>query len=113
MYRTPDERRWASIAHGSILLSLIPLLLFLGPVIAFIIWRVKRRTEEWVAFQALQATLFQIPVLLFWFVPSGHFVVLAGYLYALWATYQCIRGRDFKYILVGPMAENLQRRSRR
>ncbi len=54
-----DERTLAGLAHASILLDLVTSGLG-GPIGALVIWLVKRDDSPWVAFQALQALVYQL-----------------------------------------------------
>ncbi len=69
---TQDERVLAAIAHGSILLGLLTNGVA-GIVTALIIWVTQREKSAYVAYQALQATVYQI---------AGVVIVLA--LWACW-----------------------------
>jgi len=62
-YKFPssEERTWASIAHLSILLNLFTI--FLGPLVALIIYLVYKDKSRYVAYQSMQALIFQ---LVFW-----------------------------------------------
>ncbi len=53
-----DDRIWAAIAHGS------GFLVFFGPIIPVILWFTQRKKSAYVAFQALQAMVYQS--LFFW-----------------------------------------------
>ncbi len=59
---TQDEVTMAAIAHGSALLGLFTSGIG-GIIVALIIWLVKKEESAYVAFQALQALVFQIAVL--------------------------------------------------
>ena len=64
-----DERTWATLAHASALLNLFG---GVGGLIAVaLIWLIQREKSAWVAFQALQAGLFQGTVLLFTLLVVG------------------------------------------
>jgi uncharacterized Tic20 family protein len=69
-----DERTWAMLAHLSVLLNLVTG--FLGPVAALIIYLTYRDRSRYVAYQSLQALIFQ----LVWWVGGGF---LAGIAWAL------------------------------
>src|SRR5512140_949460 len=56
-----DERTWAMIAHLSVLANLVTG--FLGPVAALVIYLVYKERSRYVAFQSMQAFVFQ---LIFW-----------------------------------------------
>ena len=53
-----DERIWAALAHGS------AFFVFFGPIIPVIVWFTQRKKSAYLAFQALQAMLYQS--LFFW-----------------------------------------------
>ncbi|MFN2197976.1 MAG: DUF4870 domain-containing protein [Anaerolineales bacterium] len=61
MLSDSEAHTWAMVAHLSILVNLFTL--FLGPVIALIIYLIFRNRSRYVAFQSMQAFLFQ---LVFW-----------------------------------------------
>lgn len=122
------ERNWAMLAHLSILINLFTG--FLGPILAFIIYLVYRDRSRYIAYQSLQATIFQLIVwvgvglvigamwLLTLFlsifligllcIPFAllgtiilMFVPLASLVYGVYAAVKCSRGEDFQYWLVG------------
>ena len=129
-----DERLWAMLAHLSVLLNLVTG--FLGVGAALIIYLVYRNRSRYVAYQSLQALLFQ---LIFWgggglligvvwavvgllsAVLVGIFlipfaviatVVLAAFpviavVYGVIGALQCNQGEDFRYWLIGDWALNL------
>ena len=125
---TSDERTWAMLAHLSVLLNLVTG--FLGPIAALIIYFVYKDRSRYVAYQSMQAFVFQ----LIWWVGGGLLIggiwavtgllsiVLIGILlipFALIATFvlllmplvslvygvigaiQTSQGEDFRYWLVG------------
>lgn len=125
---TSDERTWAMLAHLSVLLNLVTG--FLGPVAALIIYFVYKDRSRYVAYQSMQAFVFQ----LIWWVGGGLLIggiwavtgllsiVVIGLLlipFALIATFvlllmplvslvygvigaiQTSQGEDFRYWLVG------------
>jgi hypothetical protein len=69
-----EERTWAMLAHLSVLANLLTG--FLGPVIALIIYLVFRDRSRYVAYQSMQAFVFQ----LLWWVAAG---ALAGIAWAI------------------------------
>ncbi len=129
-----DERLWAMLAHLSVLLNLVTG--FLGVGAALIIYLVYRNRSRYVAYQALQALLFQ---LIFWgggglligvvwavvgllsavlvgilLIPFAVIatVVLAAFpviavVYGVIGALQCNQGEDFRYWLIGDWALNL------
>src|SRR3990170_5654487 len=123
-----DERTWAMVAHLSVLANLVTG--FLGPIVALIIYFVYKDRSRYVAYQSMQAFVFQ----LIWWVGGGLLIggiwgatgllsiVLIGLLcipFALIATFillimplvslvygvvggiQASQGQDFRYWLVG------------
>jgi hypothetical protein len=122
------EHNWAMLAHLSILLNLFTG--FLGPVFAFIIYLVYKDKSRYVAYQSLQATIFQLVVWIgvwlvigaMWLVTGGLsligigllcipftclgsifllFVPIASLVYGVIAAVKCSNGEDFRYWLVG------------
>jgi uncharacterized Tic20 family protein len=123
-----DERTWGLLAHLSVLLNLFTG--FAGPIASFVIYLVYKDRSRYVAYHALQSTIFQ---LLWWFgggVLIGLMWAVVGVLsalligivlipFALLATLilamlplgaliygviggiQVNQGQDFKYWLVG------------
>ena len=69
-----EERTWAMIAHVSVLANLVTG--FLGPVVALIIYLLFRDRSKYVAYQSLQAFLFQ----LIWWGAGG---ALIGIMWAI------------------------------
>jgi hypothetical protein len=122
------EHNWAMLAHLSILLNLFTG--FLGPILAFIIYLVYRDRSRYVAYQSLQATIFQLVVWVgvglvigaMWLVTAVLsiflvgllcipftllgtifllFVPIASLVYGVIAAIKCSNGEDFRYWLVG------------
>ncbi len=119
-----DERTWAMLAHLSILLNLITG--FLGIVVALIIYLVYKNRSNYVAYQSMQAFIFQ---LIWWFggglliglawaitgalsiilvglvlIPLAcllSLIPLAALVYGIVAAVQTNSGQDFKYWLIG------------
>lgn len=129
-----DERLWAMLAHLSVLLNLVTG--FLGVAAALIIYLVYRDRSRYVAYQALQALIFQLLfwggggllIGLVWAIVGVLIAVLVGLLlipfaliatlvlaafpliavvYGVIAAIQCNNGEDFRYWLVGDWALNL------
>jgi uncharacterized Tic20 family protein len=119
-----DERTWAMLAHLSVLLNLVTG--FLGPIAALVIYLVYKDRSRYVAYQALQAFIFQLVawvgggvlVGLAWAVSGILSAVLIGLLcmpfacvlsflplgalvYGVIGGIQCSQGQDFRYWLVG------------
>jgi uncharacterized Tic20 family protein len=69
-----DERTWGMLSHLSVLLNLITG--FAGPIAALIIYLVYKDRSRYVAYQALQAMIFQ----LIWWCGGG---VLIGVMWAI------------------------------
>ncbi len=119
-----DERTWAMLAHLSILLNLVSGIL--GPVAALLIYLFLKDRSRYVAYQSLQALLFQ---LIFWVggsalaalvwaisialttlivgvfcMPVGallSLVPIGAIVYGIVGGVQCSQGQDFRYWLVG------------
>jgi hypothetical protein len=122
---TPEEeRQWAMIAHLGVLANLISGML--GPVVPLAIYMIYKDRSRYVAYQALQALIFQ----LIWWVGGGILAgvawaatsillaVVVGFLclpfacifsvmplvalgYGIYGGIQTSQGQDFKYWLVG------------
>jgi uncharacterized Tic20 family protein len=119
-----EEHTWAMIAQLSVLANLFTG--FLGPAIALIIYLVFKDRSRYVAYQSLQAFVFQ----LIWWVGAGalagiawvisgllaivlvgcclmpfalllSLVPLAALVYGVVAAVECSQGRDFRYWLIG------------
>ncbi|MFP4344083.1 MAG: DUF4870 domain-containing protein [Anaerolineales bacterium] len=129
-----DERLWAMLAHLSVLLNLVTG--FLGVAAALVIYLIYRDRSRYVAYQALQAFLFQLifwaggGVLIgaVWAVVGALSVVVIGILlvplailatvvfalmpiiavvYGVVGGIETNSGKDFRYWLVGDWALNL------
>lgn len=124
-----DERTWAMLAHLSVLLN--PISGLLGIVASLVIYLVYQNRSRYVAFQSLQALIFQ---LIFWagggilagvaWAASALLsVVLVGLLcfpvaliltlvplgaivYGIVGAIQCSQGQDFRYWLIGDWVQN-------
>ncbi len=125
---TSDEHTWAMLAHMSVLLNLVTG--FLGPVAALVIYLIYKDRSRYVAYQALQAFVFQ----LIWWAGGGALIGLmwaivgltsallfglllipiacvltpllgvlpiAALFYGFWAGIETSQGKDFKYWLIG------------
>lgn len=119
-----DERTWAMIAHLSILTNLVTGIL--GPALALLIYLVYKDRSRYVAYQSMQAFVFQ----LVWWVGGGalvgiawavsgvlsavligllcmpfacllSFIPVAALVYGIVGGVQASQGQDFKYWLVG------------
>ena len=120
----PEERQWAMFAHLAILANLFSG--FLGPIVPLAIYMIYKDRSRYVAYQSMQALIFQ----LIWWVGGG---VLAGVVWAItgalsaviiglicipiacvisaiplfalgygvYAGIRCNQGEDFKYWLIG------------
>ena len=122
------EHNWAMLSHLSILLNLFTG--FLGPIVALIIYLVYKDRSRYVAYQSLQATIFQLVVWVgiglvigaLWLFTVALSVILIGLLcvpftllatifllivplgslvYGVYAAIKCSHGEDFRYWLVG------------
>jgi uncharacterized Tic20 family protein len=119
-----DERTWAMLAHLSVLLNLVSG--FLGIIAALLIYLVYKNRSKYVAYQSMQAFIFQ---LIWWFgggiltglvwVVTGvlsavivglvliplacviSLIPLASLIYGVIGAVQCNNGQDFRYWLIG------------
>ena len=123
-----DERTWAMLAHLSVLLNLVTG--FLGVVAALIIYLIYKDRSRYVAYQAMQAFVFQLIwwggagliVGLMWTITGVLSAALVGVLcvpfaligtlligimpvvavvYGVYAGIETNQGKDFRYWLVG------------
>lgn len=126
-----DERTWAMLAHLSVLANLITG--FLGPVAALVIYLVFKDRSRYVAYQSMQAFIFQLIWWLgggalagvVWAVTSVLSAVIVGLIcipfaclfsllpvaalvYGVVAGIQCSQGQDFRYWLIGDWVRGLK-----
>lgn len=126
-----DERTWAMIAHLSILANLFTA--FLGPVIPLVIYLVYKDRSRYLAFQSLQAFVFQlvawvgagILAAIAWTISGILAAILIGCLlmpialvisllplvalvYGVIGAVQTNQGQDFRYWLIGDWVRSLQ-----
>ena len=119
-----DERTWAMLAHLSVLLNLVTG--FLGIITALVIYLVYKNCSRYVAYQSMQAFVFQlvwwfgggILAGIFWVITGTLSIVLVGLLciplacvisllplgamvYGVIGAVQCNNGQDFQYWLIG------------
>ncbi len=125
-----EERTWAMLAHLSVLVNLITG--SLGPAVALVIFLIFKDRSKYVAYQALQATLFQLVWWLgvwlvlgiLWAVTGVLSIVLIGLLcipfvcvLSLLPVYslvhgtigaiRCSAGDDFEYFWIGPWTRQI------
>ena len=129
-----DERTWAMLAHLSVLLNLVTG--FLGVGAALVIYFIYKDRSRYVAFQAMQAFLFQLVfwagggllIGIMWAVVGALSAILIGILlipvavvltliflvfplvaliYGVIGAIKTSNGEDFRYWLVGDWALNL------
>lgn len=121
---TEEEHTWAVIAHLSIFLNLVTG--FLGLLPPLIIYYIYRDRSKYIAYQSLQALVFQLVFWVgggliagaFWFLTGLTSLILVGlccipiallislipvgaYVYAILAAIDTSKGADFKYWMVG------------
>lgn len=123
-----SEHNWSMIAHLSIFLNTFSLIL--GPIVALIIYLAYKDRSRYIAYQSLQALIFQLITWIgaglligvIWLVTTALSIVLVGLLcipFALLATFiipvipfaaliygviagiKCSQGEDFRYWLIG------------
>jgi hypothetical protein len=119
-----DERTWAMLAHLSVLINLVTGMF--GPIVPLVIYFVFKDRSRYVAYQSLQAFIFQ----LLWWVGGGaviggvwvitailipfligllclpvaivvSFLPVAVIVYGVVAGIRASQGEDFKYWLIG------------
>jgi uncharacterized Tic20 family protein len=129
-----DERTWAMLAHLSVLLNLITG--FLGVGAALLIYFIYKERSRYVAYQAMQAFLFQLVfwagggllIGVMWAIVGALSAILIGILlipfavvltflflimpvvalvYGIVGSIQTSNGEDFRYWLIGDWALNL------
>lgn len=127
-----DERLWAMLAHLSVLVNLVTG--FLGPVVALLIYLIFKDRSKYVAFQSMQAFVFQMV----WWIGGGVLaavtwtlggllvVILVGCLlfplallftlmplvalvYGVIGAVETNQGRDFRYWLIGDWVRDMLR----
>ena len=119
-----EERQWAMFAHLGVLVNLVSGLL--GPIVPLIIYMIYKDRSRYVAYQSLQALVFQlvwwvgggILAGITWAVSGALSAVLIGLLcmplacifslmpvvalgYGIYGGIESSQGKDFKYWLVG------------
>lgn len=129
-----DERTWALLAHLSVLLNLVTG--FLGVGAALVIYLVYKNRSRYVAYQAMQAFLFQllfwagggVLIGIMWAIVGALSAILVGILlipiallltpillifplvalvYGVIGSIETSNGKDFRYWLIGDWALNL------
>ncbi|MGC9357363.1 MAG: DUF4870 domain-containing protein [Anaerolineae bacterium] len=64
-----DTRIMAALAHISVILP------FMGVIAPIVIWATQREKSHFVAFQALQALVYQLTMIIGWFIGMGCYAV--------------------------------------
>lgn len=125
-----EERTWAMVSHLSILVNLVTG--FLGPAIPLVIYLAFKDRSRYVAFQSMQAFIFQlvawvgagIIAIIAWTISGILAVILIGCLimplalvitiiplaalvYGVIGAVQTNQGQNFKYWLIGDWTINL------
>ena len=112
--RSSDEKMWASIAHASILINIFAP--GIGSIGAMAIWLFKRRSSSYVAYQTLQAFIFQAAVVflavVIGSVVSGlmPLIIVTASVYALYGAYRSYQGLDFRYLWIGNLVASFRPR---
>lgn len=127
-----DERLWAMLSHLSVLLNLVTG--FLGPIAALLIYLIYKDRSKYVAFQSMQAFVFQmvwwigggILAAITWTLGGLLLVILVGCLlfplallftlmplvalvYGVVGAVETNQGRDFRYWLIGDWVRDMMR----
>lgn len=104
----PEDHLWAALCHGSALFAIgavwVP---FLPALIPLAIWLLARRTSSYVGSHAVQATVFQVLVIVGLIVVGPlymPFLWLAATGYAWFGAFRCSQGHDFRYPIIGSIA---------
>jgi hypothetical protein len=134
MAQNSEDRTWSMIAHLSVLLNLVTG--FLGPVVALIIYLVYKDRSKYIAYQSMQAFVFQLicwvgaglVVIGMWIVTILLIPVLVGILcvpfsligmillgmlpvislvYCVVGAIQTSQGKDFRYYWVGDWVRDM------
>lgn len=129
-----EDRTWSMIAHLSVLLNLVTG--FLGPVVAIIIYLVYKDRSKYIAYQSMQAFVFQLicwvgaglVIIGMWIVTILLIPVLVGILcvpfsligmillgmlpvislvYCVVGAIQTSQGKDFRYYWVGDWVRDM------
>ncbi len=129
-----EDRTWSMIAHLSVLLNLVTG--FLGPVVALIIYLVYKDRSKYIAYQSMQAFVFQLicwvgaglVIIGMWIVTILLIPVLVGILcvpfslvgmillgmlpvislvYCVVGAIQTSQGKDFRYYWVGDWVRDM------
>ena len=103
MDKGTDDNLMAAIAHAGIIIG--------GVLIALIVWVMQKEKSKYVAFQSMQALVYQLVVGVILFVLAISLVgillmplvFLAAVIYGLYGAYMCYQGKDFKYAVIGNM----------
>jgi uncharacterized Tic20 family protein len=121
MDKGKDDNLMAAIAHVGIFAVVLPL----------VIWLMQKEKSKYVAFQAMQAAVYQlvaiVGLVILWIIGMVVVMVLGAvtgglggllmfpmmlvffvlglgaFLYGLYGAYMCYQGKDFKYAVVGNM----------
>ncbi len=117
-----EEKAWSILAHLSVFVNLFTV--FLGPVVALVIWLVYRDRSPRVAFHALQSMWYQVAWLVllgtgwaftgllmlvligFLLVPVMVLLSLVPFVHAAYAAYRVSRGDDYRYPFVADLIED-------
>ena len=119
-----EERQWAMFAHLGVLINLVSG--FLGPLVPLIIYMIYKDRSRYVAYQSLQALIFQLVwwigggviTAAAWAITGALSAVIIGIIciplacvisliplvalgYGIYAGVQTSQGQDFKYWLIG------------
>ena len=108
-----SERMWAALAHANIVLNVITFFPYFVAV-TMGIWIFKRRSSEYVGFQALQAFIFQaITGFVAFMIGSsispmvGLLLLIIPILYSMYGAFRCNQGQDFKFLFIGDFLSSI------
>lgn len=113
-----SDRMWAALAHANMVLNVITFFPYFV-AITMGIWIFKRRGSEYVAFQALQAFIFQAITGFVAFVIGSAISPIVGLLlmaipiiYSLYGAFRCNQGQEFRFVFIGDLLSSMMSKDR-
>ena len=117
-----EEKRWSVLAHLSTFLNIFTI--FLGPVVALIVWLVFKDRSRKVAFEALQSAAYQgawlailgvgwaltglltLVLVGFLLIPAMALLTLVPFAHAAYAAYRVSKDGEYRYPIVADLIDN-------
>lgn len=113
-----SERMWAAITHANMVLNVITFFPYFV-AITMGIWIFKRRSSQYVGFQALQAFIFQAFAGTIAFLVGtgvhgaiGFLLLIIAILYGMYGSFRCNQGQDFRYLFLGDLLTSMMSKGR-